>query len=41
MSLIHLSVGTIYGYPGVMLPELTDPSTTDIFLSTNEAALFS
>lgn len=41
MSLIHLSIGTIYGYPGVMLPELTDPNTTDIFLSTNEAALFS
>ncbi|XP_042872933.1 facilitated trehalose transporter Tret1-2 homolog [Penaeus japonicus] len=40
MSLSHLAIGTIYGYPGVTLPELTDPGTPDLFLDTTQAANF-
>ncbi|XP_047502050.1 facilitated trehalose transporter Tret1-2 homolog [Penaeus chinensis] len=38
MSLTQLAIGTIYGFPGVTLPELTDPNTTGLFLDTTQAA---
>ncbi|XP_037801192.1 facilitated trehalose transporter Tret1-2 homolog isoform X2 [Penaeus monodon] len=40
MSLTQLAIGTIYGFPGVTLPELTDPNTADLFLDTTQAASY-
>lgn len=39
-ALTHLAIGTIIGLPGVILPQLTDPTSRDIFLTTSEVALF-
>lgn len=39
-ALTHLTIGTIIGLPGVILPQLTDSASHDIFLSTAEVALF-
>lgn len=39
-GLTHLAIGTIIGLPGVILPQLTDPASPDIFFNTSEVALF-
>ncbi|XP_037801166.1 facilitated trehalose transporter Tret1-2 homolog [Penaeus monodon] len=41
ISLVHLGIGTTYGFSGVMLPELTDRGTSDLFLDESQAAFFS
>ena len=33
-------IGTIIGLPGVILPQLTDPTSHDLFLNTSQVALF-
>ncbi|KAK4319585.1 hypothetical protein Pmani_009475 [Petrolisthes manimaculis] len=39
-SLTHVVVGSIVGIPGVILPSLTDPNSSDIFLEPTQVALF-
>ncbi|KAK7067651.1 hypothetical protein SK128_023999 [Halocaridina rubra] len=41
VALTHLGIGTIYGFPGITLPQLTDPNGEDLYLSDSNAALFS
>lgn len=40
MAFVHMGIGTVYGYTGVTLPDLTDPDTQDLFLSPYEVAFF-
>lgn len=39
-AMTQLSLGTIVGLPGVTLPQLTDPHSSDLYLDTNQVALF-
>lgn len=40
-AFVHLGIGSVLGFSGVTLPELTDPVSPDLFLNTSQAALFS
>lgn len=39
-GMTHMAIGTILGLPGVILPQLTDPTFHDLFLNTSQVALF-
>ncbi|KAG0714755.1 Facilitated trehalose transporter Tret1 [Chionoecetes opilio] len=39
-GLTHVVIGTNLGLPGVILPQLTDPTHQDLFLNTSQVALF-
>ncbi|XP_042872927.1 facilitated trehalose transporter Tret1-2 homolog [Penaeus japonicus] len=40
MAFVHVGIGAVYGYTGVTLPELTDPSSDDLILGPYEVAFF-
>ncbi|XP_045619012.2 facilitated trehalose transporter Tret1-2 homolog [Procambarus clarkii] len=39
-ALTHVALGAIVGLPGVTLPQLTDPRSSDLHLGINQVALF-
>ncbi|MPC09291.1 Facilitated trehalose transporter Tret1 [Portunus trituberculatus] len=39
-AMAHATIGTMLGLPGVILPQLTDPTSHDLFLNTSQVALF-
>nr|XP_053635094.1 facilitated trehalose transporter Tret1-like [Cherax quadricarinatus] len=39
-ALTHVALGTIIGLPGVILPQLTDRHSSDLYLGINQVALF-
>lgn len=40
-ALTHMGMGTILGFSGITLPQLTDSTSNDLVLSTFQVAIFS
>ena len=41
VALVHIGIGTTLAFSGVILPQLTDENTEDLYFEQSEAALFS
>ena len=41
ISIVHTGIGTAMAFPGITLPQLTNPNSSDVYLTQTEAALFS
>ena len=39
-AMVQLATGAMFGYPGVVLPSLTDPESNDLVLNKAQASLF-
>ncbi|KAG7177175.1 hypothetical protein Hamer_G000425, partial [Homarus americanus] len=39
-GLTHVVIGTMVGLPGVILPQMTDPESPDLYLDIKQVALF-